>query len=428
MNYELMHPRDQIVAIMNRIYQHGMTTTSGGNLSILDENGDLWISPTGVDKGKLRPQDIVCVRAGGEIEGIHRPSSEYPFHKDIYEARPGVRAVLHAHPVALVSFSIVGQVPDTMVMPQSAHVCGPVGFAPYAVPGSAELGRRIADTFREGFDCVVLENHGVVCAGETLLEAYHRFETLDFCARLLIKAAALGPVTHLTSDQIALSHTNRNFLPEFEPGVRTGREKELRREMVDLVHRAYNQHIMTCTEGTLSARLDEDTFLITPYGVDRSHLDLADVVLVRDGRRERGKLPSRSVIQHKTIYDRHPDIHAVVTAQAPNSTAFSLVERGLDTRTIPESYIVLRDVPVVPYGMQFNDEAGVAAILGPACPVVLLQNDSILATGGSVLQAFDRLEVAEFTAESLINALTLGALRAINDERLKELCEAFNLS
>jgi L-fuculose-phosphate aldolase len=53
MDISLMHPADQIVMIMNRIYRHGMTTTSGGNLSILDENGDLWISPGGIDKGSL---------------------------------------------------------------------------------------------------------------------------------------------------------------------------------------------------------------------------------------------------------------------------------------------------------------------------------------------------------------------------------------
>ena len=51
MNFELLHPADQLVLMMNRIYKGGMTTTSGGNLSILDENGDIWITPSGIDKG-----------------------------------------------------------------------------------------------------------------------------------------------------------------------------------------------------------------------------------------------------------------------------------------------------------------------------------------------------------------------------------------
>ena len=53
-NFNLMHPADQLVTLMQRIYQYGMTTTSGGNLSILDENGDIWITPTGIDKGSLQ--------------------------------------------------------------------------------------------------------------------------------------------------------------------------------------------------------------------------------------------------------------------------------------------------------------------------------------------------------------------------------------
>ena len=57
-----MHPADQLVMIMERIYTHGMTTTSGGNLSIMDDNGDIWITPSGVDKGSLTRQDIITMK------------------------------------------------------------------------------------------------------------------------------------------------------------------------------------------------------------------------------------------------------------------------------------------------------------------------------------------------------------------------------
>ena len=103
MRYECLHPRDELVLTMKRIYQYKMTTTSGGNLSILDENGDIWITPTGVDKGTLTARDIVCIRADGRIEGLHKPSSEYPFHKAIYAVRRDLKAIVHAHPMALVA-------------------------------------------------------------------------------------------------------------------------------------------------------------------------------------------------------------------------------------------------------------------------------------------------------------------------------------
>ena len=63
MEFDLLHPRQQLVQIMNRIYRYRLTTTSGGNLSILDENGDLWITPSAVDKGNLMQRDIMCVKA-----------------------------------------------------------------------------------------------------------------------------------------------------------------------------------------------------------------------------------------------------------------------------------------------------------------------------------------------------------------------------
>src|SRR3954453_3715889 len=197
---DLIHPRDAIMRTMERIYRYRMTTTSGGNLSIRDDEGDIWITPARLDKGSLRRDDIVRVRGDGPAEGSHRPSSEFPFHKAIYEARPEVRGIVHAHPVALVAFSICRKVPDTRLLHQARHICGAVGFAPYALPGSAALGRNIAATFATGFDCVVLENHGVVTAGPSLQNAFERFETLEFTAKTVIKASLLGAVRYLSDE------------------------------------------------------------------------------------------------------------------------------------------------------------------------------------------------------------------------------------
>src|SRR5918912_1068103 len=123
----LVHPRDQLLRTMDRIYRYRMTTTSGGNLSIRDTNGDLWITPARVDKGGLRRDDIVCVHPDGTSEGLHPPSSEFPFHQAIYRARPDLGAIVHAHPVALVAFSIIGEVPNTRLFHQARHVCGEAG-------------------------------------------------------------------------------------------------------------------------------------------------------------------------------------------------------------------------------------------------------------------------------------------------------------
>lgn len=421
MKFSLLHPRVQLVTIMERIYGYGMTTTSGGNLSILDENGDMWITPAGVDKGTLKPQDIICVHRDGTIEGPHKPSSEYPFHRAIYEKRPDFRAIVHAHPPALVAFSIARQIPNTRIIPQAHTVCGQVGYAPYRLPGSLELGAVIADTFTQGYDAVLLENHGVVAGGESLLAAFQRFETLDFCARTLIRAHALGEVYSLTDDEIALTCAHSTKLAAFKPTFHTSRERELRQHIIDLVHRAYDQQLMTSTAGTVSARVDENSFLITPYGLDRLYLDLDDIVLIRDGQRERRKQPSRATRLHMAIYQAHPNIGAIITAQSPNAVAYCVTRRKLDTRTIPESYIVLRDIPLMPYGVQFGDGKKIIKQLAKDRPVLLLENDAILTTGATLMQAFDRLEVAEFSAHAVLDTAPIGELVPIGAEEVKEL-------
>src|SRR6476646_446944 len=102
MRLSFLHPRDEILQAIGRIYRYRMTTTSGGNLSIREENGDIWITPARVDKSALTRDDIVLVRVDGSWEGRRQPSSELPLHLAIYRARPDLYGIVHAHPTALV--------------------------------------------------------------------------------------------------------------------------------------------------------------------------------------------------------------------------------------------------------------------------------------------------------------------------------------
>lgn len=426
MKMKYMHPRDQIVSIMERIYGYGMTTTSGGNISILDDCGNIWISPAGVDKGTLTRNDIVCVTPDGTIEGHHKPSSEFPFHRTIFKKRPDVKAIIHAHPPALVAFSIANEIPNTNVMPKSRLICGKVGFAEYAVPGSQELGDKIAAVFEKGYDTVLLENHGVATSGGDLLEAFQRFETLDFCARLHIRSRILGEPHILTDNEIGMIKKGTPIIDEYVPKYISSKERELRKTMVEFIHRSYSQMLCTSTEGTFSARIDEKSFLITPYGVDRKNMTEEDLVIVHNGCFESGKTPSRSAMIHKEIYNAHPKINAVMIAHPSNVMAYAVAREKFDSRTIPESYILLRDIPLASFGKQM-DMNYIVDTLSESNPMIMFENDCIYSTGESILQAFDRLEVAEYSAKALLDSKELGSLSPITDEQVEELKVAFNL-
>lgn len=422
---EFLHPRDEILQAMERIYRYRMTTTSGGNLSIREASGDIWITPARVDKGSLGRDDIVLVRAGGSVVGRHPPSSELPLHRAIYAARPDVRGIVHAHPVALVAFSLVHQVPNTRLFHQAWHVCGEPGFAPYALPGSAALGASVAGTFARGHDCVILENHGVVTAGEDLRQAFRRFETFEFTGKTIIKARLLGrDVRYLSDHEIALGARPRG-IPSFERGEVSSDEKELRGRLRDFVHRAYRLRLFISTQGSFSARLSADSFVITPSQADRERLSTEDLALVVNGRAEAGSTPSRAAALHSAIYLRHPQVGAIINAYPVNATAFSVTGTDVETRTIPESYVVVRKPGLAGYAMQFDSPAAIAALLSPSQPALIVENGGVLVTGRDVLEAYDRLEVLESTAEAIINSRALGPLTPMSADVIRELEEAF---
>ena len=429
LNTKLMHPADQLVLIISRIYRSGLTTTSGGNLSIMDDNGDMWITPAGIDKGSLKPSDIMCVKADGTIIGPHRPSSEYPFHKAIYKMRPKIHSVIHAHPPGLVTFSIVHEIPDTSIIPQARNVCGPIGFAPYDVPGSEALGQKIAAEFEKNpeYKAVIMENHGVVLCGDDIAEAYQRFETLELCARTILNAKTLGRPNFLSNEQLQF-HESRlpNDFQHFMNVTHPSDERAIRAEICKIVRRACDQKLMSSSYGTVSVRWQGNDFLITPPGIQRWDIDEEDIVQIKDGMAEAGKTPSHSAALHYEIYRRNPKVNAIILTQCPSLMGFCTTDAKFDVRTIPESWIFLQDVPKFEFGSQYTKMNDIAETFkSRSC--VMLANDSVIVASNSLINAFDRLEVAEFAAKSLILAKPLGKLHPITDAQVEDLRVAFNV-
>jgi len=422
----LMHPRDQITMVMTRIYRRGLTTTSGGNISIIDENGDIWISPSAVDKGSLQPADIVCIKKDGTTVGRHKPSSEHPFHRAIYQIRPDIKAIIHAHPPALVSFSIARTIPDTNIISQAKHVCGPIGYAEYELPGSEALGSKIAKEFTRGYNAVIMENHGTVVGGADLVDTFQRFETLEFSARTILYGNSVGKPAYLNDDDInAFENQIPALLPEMDETIYSSAEREKRAEICKIVHRACTQGLMISSYGTISTRVDQDTFLITPTNVPRWDMVPDDIVQIRNGKREKGKVPSRSTYLHQDIYEKHPEINSIILTQSPYLMAFSVTGASFNVRTIPESWIFLQDVHTLDFGVQFNGRTEIPDMVSKSNPAVLVKNDCVVVTGNQLLQTFDYLEVAEFSAKSLVMCSSLGSMVPISNEQVEELRKAF---
>ncbi len=428
MNINYIHPADQLVMFMQRIYDKGMTTTSGGNLSIMDESGNIWITPAGVDKGTLNRNDIVCVKPDGTVTGMHRPSSELPFHAAVYKMRPDLKAVLHAHPPALVSFSIVRKTPNLNLLQSVQKMCPEVKIATYAVPGSEKLGENIGKCFAENCDIVLLENHGVCIGAPDMFTAFQRFETLEYSANLEILAHRIGTPRPLDEHAYKIAETTGHLkMDDFIPSSHSVEELAARRDMITLIRRSYKQGLFTATHGTYSVRLSDGSFIITPFGMDRAYLEEDDLVRVKAGMKEMGKIPSRAVGLHEKIYALNPEISAVLLAHPVNAMAFAVTDTEFDPRTIPESYILLRDVKRISYEEYYTEQEANADYFGEATPALMVENACVIVTGSTLLQAFDRLEVMESTAHSIINAAALGDIVHISKEEVEDLKKAFHL-
>ena len=423
---KLMHPRDQIIIIIKKIYQDGLTTTSGGNISIIDDSGDVWITPSAVDKGTLHNSDIIQIKKDGTFIGKHKPSSEYPFHLAIYKCRPDIKAIVHAHPPGLVSFSIVRQIPNTNILPQAKIICGPIGYTSYALPGSKRLGEIVAQEFSEGVNAIIMENHGTVVGGEDLMEAFQRFENLESCARTIINGKIIGEPIYLKDEQIEkLKKQVPKALPELESINYPSDEREIRKQIQQIVLRACKQGLMASSYGTISARWKDNDFLITPTNVPRWNMQLEDIVQIKNGKREPGKIPSRSTILHMEIYKRFPKVNSIILTQPAYLMAFSITGEKVDVRTIPESWIYLQDISNVPFESYLSGNELILETLSETTPLVIINNDSILITRDKLIETFDRLEVAEFSAKSLVLGKSLGNFSPITDIEIEELRKAY---
>jgi L-fuculose-phosphate aldolase len=265
-----------------------------------------------------------------------------------------------------------------------------------------------------------------VVGGNDLTDAFQRFETLEFCARASLYGKLVGEPSYLSEEDInAFESQIPDSLPEMEEVHYPADEREKRAEICKIVQRACSQGLMISSYGTISTRWRGNDFLITPTGVPRWDMQLDDIVQIKDGKREPGKLPSRTTYLHQEIYATHPEINSIILTQSPYLMAFAVTGTNFNVRTIPESWIFLQDVYTLEYGKHFKGKTDIGQLVSKNNPAVIIKNDCVLVTGDGLLQTFDYLEVAEFSAKSLVMCAPIGKMVPINDDQVEELRKAF---
>lgn len=184
--------KQSMIDCMMKLYDRGMMTGVGGNISVrLPGAEEVWITPSGLYKPSLRVDDLLKIDLDGRlIEGIFKPSMEWPFHVAIYRRRTDVNCVLHCHPPVATGLTLAG-VRIKPITLEAALMIARAPVVPFIYPGTRELGEAVAEAAL-GSRVVLLQNHGAVTVGYDLHEALTAMEILEEAATMTLVARSVG--------------------------------------------------------------------------------------------------------------------------------------------------------------------------------------------------------------------------------------------
>ncbi|MCD4732267.1 MAG: class II aldolase/adducin family protein [Bacteroidales bacterium] len=193
--------KKEVAYFMRRLYEQRLTTTSGGNISL--KSGDhIVITPSQTDKARIIADEIGILTTSGENQTPHlKPSMESKMHLAIYNCRPDVKAIVHAHPVFATSFCISKKEIKTNLAGETWAVIGSPVKAAYRLMGTHDLADVVAEASLEG-NVILLENHGILAVGESLLQAYDRLEVTETAAKMTFITDMLGEQKELSETEL----------------------------------------------------------------------------------------------------------------------------------------------------------------------------------------------------------------------------------
>ena len=194
--------RADIVEIGRRLHDRGFVASNDGNISVRLDDHRLLTTPTGVSKGFMTPDMMVTTDlTGRRLTGDREPSSEILMHLAVYEHRPEINAVVHAHPPTATGFAVAGIPLDRAVLAEVVTTLGSIPIADYGTPSTSELADAVRQYIR-AHDGLLLANHGALTVAHELFPAYYKMETVEHFARISLVARQLGRERLLSREEV----------------------------------------------------------------------------------------------------------------------------------------------------------------------------------------------------------------------------------
>ena len=196
--------REEVARVAKALIQTGLVTGTSGNVSVRTPEGDVLVTPSGVDYEVLGPEDVVLVDLDMNVlAGSLVPSTETPMHTGIYKARPNVDAVVHTHSRFATTLACLGwEIPPVHYMLTTLGPDGRIPLAPYTLYGTEELANHAADALGESHNACLLRTHGTIAVGESAEKAFSRTVVLEEMAEVYYRARLAGEPILLTPEEV----------------------------------------------------------------------------------------------------------------------------------------------------------------------------------------------------------------------------------
>ncbi|HZR31030.1 MAG TPA: class II aldolase/adducin family protein [Terriglobales bacterium] len=222
MKSERQH-REEIVRIGGMIHQRGYIAATDGNISVRLPKDRILVTPTAMCKGMLGRSDLVVVDLQGhKLSGRREVTSEVAMHLLIYNLRPDVRAVVHAHPPTATGYAAAGMPLNQPLVSEVVIALGTIPLAEYATPGTPQLSQTLAPLVPH-HNAILMSNHGVVTYGEDLFVAYMRMETVEHFAKIALVTHMLGKQQLLSQEELEkLAITREKYVCAINDAQKSG--------------------------------------------------------------------------------------------------------------------------------------------------------------------------------------------------------------
>jgi len=197
--------RELLVKSGLRLVEAGLTSGTWGNLSLRLSEEKMLVTPSGKEYVKIRPEDLTLVDIYAEEWSGPKPSSEFKLHTAVYRERREIGAVIHNHsPNASVVAASRREVPP--VLDDLAQLIGPtVRVADYALPSTKAIVKKTMKALK-GRNGALMANHGAICLGRDMEEAFTCCEVLDKGCKAFVEAEFLGGAKSINRFEAALMH------------------------------------------------------------------------------------------------------------------------------------------------------------------------------------------------------------------------------